>query len=158
MRTLGVIWMMGLLLALAGCGASVEATVGSTTTPAESAVDDPTAWQAELGEVEREKISRRLWLWLDGDSVEDLQLVSEPAGNEEAVAVSVTLTAAATAEDVNRLSQLGLEARLGEETAHGTLTRDGMLDVARDGSIGLLSPVERATVAAAVERVRGRNN
>ena len=137
-------------LALNGCGIFSSGSAAHPTTPAadeEPAAPSAYAWQGELRRPELGKITEKLWLWLDGDAPDGLELAS--MGGEERLRITAKLETPLDADQVGLLTSLGLEATEGDETTSGLLTRQQLLDLARETNVLRIDPAGAAEPAQA---------
>ena len=138
-------------LALNGCGL-FSSSSSTTPAPAAAADEEPAepsayAWQTELRRPELGKITEKLWLWLDGDAPEGLDLAS--LGGEDRLRITAKLDAPLDADQVGLLTSLGLEATEGDDSTTGLLTRQQLLDLAREANVVRIDPAADAEAAQA---------
>ncbi len=158
MITQRVLCFVALAAALAGCGASATETAHRTTPAAEEAPSQSAfGWQADLDRREQGRIAQPLWLWLDGDLPEGVDVLGV---EDPKVRVTAKLRHALYEDEIDHFARLGFDAVEGSAEIQGLVTRDQLLEAAREhnvlrldaGATAAEQPSEEATAQADTEQ------
>lgn len=145
-----------LAVALTGCGLFSSTPAARTTAPAEVDQEPATpsvyAWQTELGPTEQSKITHKLWLWLDGDAPDGLEVQADAP--EPLIHVTAKTTHELGADELAYFDTFGLTATEGSAAATGFVTRTQLLELAREGNVERIDPASAAQVEREERRAR----